>query len=122
MVTVRIGRVYDEPTGQEDVRVLVDRMWPRGLNKAQAALDEWCKQVAPSDTLRKWYGHSPQRFAEFRSRYQVELSAPEPAATVLHLRELAKQRPLLLLTAEKDPSISEVAILAEMLGEDVTAG
>lgn len=60
---VQVGRVYDESIGHDAMRVLVDRLWPRGLTKARAALDEWCKQIAPSPELRKWYGHDPERFA-----------------------------------------------------------
>src|SRR6476661_2028397 len=62
---VRVGRVYDERTAQDGTRVLVDRLWPRGLTKNRADLDEWCKQIAPSTALRRWYGHSPDRFIEF---------------------------------------------------------
>jgi uncharacterized protein YeaO (DUF488 family) len=117
MTTVRVGRVYDELAGQDGVRVLVDRVWPRGLTKAQAGLDEWCKQVAPSDGLRKWYGHAPQRFDEFRRRYRAELDGAEQSAALAHLRELADDQPLTLLTASKDPEISQAVILAELLRE-----
>ncbi|HEX5204863.1 DUF488 domain-containing protein [Paractinoplanes rhizophilus] len=112
---VRIGRVYDDPAGEQALRVLVDRLWPRGLTKARAALDEWCKQVAPSPELRKWYGHDPERFAEFRRRYQAELDAGEQAAALAHLRELASDHPLVLLTASKELTISEAAVLADLL-------
>jgi hypothetical protein len=67
---VRLGRVYDERTAEDGTRVLVDRLWPRGLTKDRADLDEWCKQIAPSSALRKWYGHDPDRFAEFSRRYR----------------------------------------------------
>jgi uncharacterized protein YeaO (DUF488 family) len=95
--------------------VLVDRIWPRGLTKARAALDEWCKEVAPSTQLRKWYSHDPERFEEFSCRYQAELKDPERAKALAHLGELAKGRPLTLLTATKQPGISEAAVLAELL-------
>ncbi|GAA0461745.1 hypothetical protein Ade02nite_16350 [Paractinoplanes deccanensis] len=113
---VRIGRVYDDPAGDGSARVLVDRLWPRGMTKERAGLDEWCKQVAPSSELRKWYGHAPERFAEFRHRYEAELTHGEQAAALAHLRELAGTGPLLLLTAAKDVKISEAAVLAELLG------
>ena len=112
---VRIGRVYDEPTDPHAIRVLVDRLWPRGLTKARAALDEWCKQVAPSPELRKWYGHDPDRFTEFRRRYHAELATGEQATTLAHLRDLASDHTLILLTASKDTTISEAAVLAELL-------
>ena len=92
-----------------------NRIWPRGLTKAKAALDEWCKEVAPSTQLRKWYSHDPERFEEFGCRYQAELKDPERAEALAHLRELAKGRPLTLLTATKQPEISEAAVLAELL-------
>jgi uncharacterized protein YeaO (DUF488 family) len=77
--TVRVRRVYEEPEPADGTRVLVDRIWPRGLAKAKAALDEWCKDVAPSDELRKWYSHDPDRFEEFGRRYQLELQDPRRA-------------------------------------------
>jgi uncharacterized protein YeaO (DUF488 family) len=113
---VRVRRAYEEPESGDGTRVLVDRLWPRGLSKARAALDEWCKDVAPSTDLRKWYSHDPDRFAEFGRRYQAELDDPQRAAALAHLRELAAaDRPLTLLTATKQPEISEAAILAGLL-------
>ena len=67
---MKVGRIYDQATDQDGNRVLVDRLWPRGMTKSRVGIDEWCKQVAPSTGLRKWYSHDPQRFAEFRRRYQ----------------------------------------------------
>jgi uncharacterized protein YeaO (DUF488 family) len=93
----------------------VDRLWPRGLTKAKAALDEWCKSVAPSDGLRTWYGHDPDRFAEFSRRYRQELTDPEHAEAVRHLRDLASSARLTLLTATRQPDISEAAVLAAVL-------
>jgi uncharacterized protein YeaO (DUF488 family) len=74
---VRVRRAYEEPEADDGTRVLVDRLWPRGLSKARAALDEWCKNVAPSPELRTWYSHDPDRFAEFSHRYQQELHDPD---------------------------------------------
>ncbi|HUZ35723.1 MAG TPA: DUF488 family protein [Streptosporangiaceae bacterium] len=112
---IQVRRVYEEPARGDGTRVLVDRIWPRGLTKARAALDEWCKEVAPSTQLRKWYSHDPERFEEFGCRYQAELKDPDRAKALAHLRELAKGRPLTLLTATKQPEISEAAVLAELL-------
>ena len=112
---VRVRRVYDEPDADDGTRVLVDRIWPRGMTKARAALDEWCKDVAPSTELRKWYDHDPARFEEFARRYQLELADPERAGALAHLRALASAGPVTLLTATKDPTISEASVLASML-------
>jgi uncharacterized protein YeaO (DUF488 family) len=112
-VTVR--RAYDERVRGDGARVLVDRIWPRGLSKEQADLDEWCKDVAPSTALRKWYGHDPDRFEEFDRRYRAELKEPERAEALQHLRDLAKHRALTLLTATKHADISEAVVLADLL-------
>ena len=73
---VQVRRAYEDPAPGDGTRVLVDRIWPRGLTKARAALGEWCKEIAPSTELRKWYGHDPERFGEFSRRYQAELAEP----------------------------------------------
>ena len=112
---VRVRRVYDAPEPADGSRVLVDRLWPRGLAKAKADIDEWCKNIAPSTELRKWYGHDPARFDEFSRCYRAELKQPEPAEALTHLRALAKGRPLTLLTATREAEISEAAVLADVL-------
>lgn len=114
-VDVRVARVYDQPATQDGTRVLVDRIWPRGLTKEAAHLDEWCKDVAPSTALRKWYDHDPERFAEFDRRYRAELQEPEHSGALQHLRDLARQRRLTLLTATKRADISEAVVLAELI-------
>lgn len=113
---ITVARVYDPPAGV-GARVLVDRIWPRGLRKEDAHLDEWCKDVAPSTALRRWYGHDPERFEEFARRYRAELKQPSPAAAVEHLREMAETRPVILLTATKSVRISQAAVLADLLCE-----
>jgi uncharacterized protein YeaO (DUF488 family) len=111
----RVRRVYDEIGSDDGVRVLVDRMWPRGLRKDEAEFDEWTKDVAPSTELRQWFGHDPEKFDQFRSRYRSELDTP-PARTALdHLRTLSAANPLTLLTATKDVEHSHAAVLAELL-------
>jgi uncharacterized protein YeaO (DUF488 family) len=112
---VRVRRVYDEAEDQDGTRVLVDRLWPRGVSKAKANLDEWCKDVAPSTALRKWYSHDPEKFDDFGRRYRAELAQGDQAAALEHLRELAQAHPLTLLTATKEPEQSEAAVLAEIL-------
>jgi uncharacterized protein YeaO (DUF488 family) len=96
--------------------VLVDRLWPRGLTKEKADLDEWVKDVAPSTELRRWYGHDPARFEEFRRRYERELDGPAQAAALAGLRETAGKQTVTLLTATKDIDHSEAAVLADLLG------
>lgn len=115
---VQVRRVYEEPEPEDGTRVLVDRIWPRGLTRAKAALDEWCKDVAPSDELRTWYGHDPGRFEEFGRRYRVELQGPRQAEALSHLRGLAKDERLTLLTGTRQPEISEAAVLATLLRAD----
>jgi uncharacterized protein YeaO (DUF488 family) len=112
---VRLRRIYDDPADDDGIRVLVDRRWPRGVSKARADLDEWCTEVAPSDALRKWYGHAPDKFDEFESRYRKELEDPERASALRYLRLIAAHGRVTLLTATKQVDISQAAILAEML-------
>ncbi|MFF4100334.1 DUF488 domain-containing protein [Streptomyces sp. NPDC001903] len=112
---IRLRRVYDPPEPEADgVRVLVDRLWPRGLAKAAAAVDEWPKAVTPSGELRKWF-HAGGSREEFRQRYEAELAEPAAAAELDRLRGLAGAGPLTLLTAVKDPASSHAAVLAELL-------
>jgi uncharacterized protein YeaO (DUF488 family) len=112
---VQVRRVYDEPLPTDGARILVDRIWPRGVSKARARLDEWCKDVAPSTGLRTWYAHVPERFGEFTARYEDELKEPVRHAALDHLAEVARNGPLTLLTATRAPEISEAAVLARLL-------
>lgn len=112
---VRIRRVYEDASPDDGARVLVDRVWPRGIRKDAARLDDWAKDVAPSTELRKWYGHDPDRFDEFRDRYRAELDTPAGREAVGRLRALAGRGPLTLLTATKDLGHSQAAVLAELL-------
>ena len=113
---IKLKRVYETPSPKDGLRVLVERLWPRGLTKEKADLDEWCKTIAPSTELRKWYHHDPERFTEFARRYRAELTEPERAEALAHLRTLAQGRKsLTLLTASKAVDISEATVLAEML-------
>ena len=112
---IRTARVYDPPSPRDGTRVLADRLWPRGIAKADAGFDEWCKDVAPSTELRKWYAHDPQRFEEFRDRYLAELTDPPAAAALAHLRTLAGSGPLTLLTATKELTLSHLSVLSEAI-------
>ena len=107
--------MYDEP-GDDGVRVLVDRVWPRGLTKDAARLDAWRKDVAPSTELRKWYGHDPAKFEEFRRRYEAELRGATEA--LAELRALARERGrLTLLTATREVDLSQARVLADLLAK-----
>lgn len=114
---IRVRRVYDDPVPGDGARVLVDRVWPRGLRKDAARLDEWAKDVAPSAGLRTWYRHDPAKFGEFRQRYVAELEQPGPREALSRLRALAAERPLTLLTATRDLDLSQAAVLAALLRE-----
>jgi uncharacterized protein YeaO (DUF488 family) len=110
---VRIKRAYDEPASEDGVRVLVDRLWPRGLKKQEAAIDQWLRELAPSDALRRWFGHAPDRWEEFRRRYLAELSfQPE---LVDELREKAWQGRLTLVYAARDELHNQAVVLRDLL-------
>lgn len=110
-------RVYDEVSPSDGARVLVDRVWPRGMKKEALDLTEWLRDVAPSTELRKWYSHDPEKFAEFRRRYLAELKSPERRTAVAHLKEIAANGDVVLLTATRDVDHSQAAVLAHWLGE-----
>jgi uncharacterized protein YeaO (DUF488 family) len=112
---VRVRRIYDEPRREDGTRVLVDRVWPRGLSRNGIHIHEWLKQVAPSTKLRKWFAHDPRRFAEFTRLYLTELEDHERAEALAKLRRLASDRTLTLLTATKDTEISQAAVLADVI-------
>ena len=112
---IRIRRVYEEPSPKDGTRVLVDRVWPRGLRKDAARLDDWAKDVAPSTELRTWYRHDPAKFDDFRRRYTAELAEPGPREALARLRALAADKPVTLLTATKDLDLSQAAVLAGLL-------
>ena len=113
---IRVKRVYEAPGPDDGTRVLVDRIWPRGLSKERAAIDVWLKAVAPSSELRRWYGHDPARFDEFARRYEVELADPERRDALARLSELIGAGPLTLLTATRAVAGSQAAVLAKVLG------
>jgi uncharacterized protein YeaO (DUF488 family) len=115
--TVRVRRIYDHAAADDGIRVLVDRVWPRGIRKDAAGVDEWVKDVAPSTELRKWYGHVPEKFAQFEARYRDELATQAGQTALDHLRTLAKRDALTLVTATKDVDHSQAAVLARLLNE-----
>ncbi|CAM3464107.1 DUF488 domain-containing protein [Mycobacterium colombiense] len=109
---IRVARVYDDVGPDEGQRVLVDRVWPRGVRKDDPRVGIWCKNVAPSKDLREWYQHDPERFDEFASRYKSEL---RDSGALDELRKLAKRGPVTLVTATRDLDISQAAVLATLL-------
>ena len=111
--SITIKRVYDEPTREDGLRILIDRLWPRGLSKAELKLDAWPRALSPSNELRKWYGHDPNLFAEFRRRYREELSGQ--TEELANLRTMIEGRRATLLTATRELDLSHAVVLRELL-------
>lgn len=114
-MSVRVRRVYESPQPEDGVRVLVDRLWPRGLSKDAARVDEWPRAMTPSTELRRWYHAGEGSYEEFARRYEAELAAPEAVELLDHIRRLAHKGPVTLLTAAKAPEESHAAVLARQL-------
>ncbi|MDZ7683501.1 MAG: DUF488 domain-containing protein [Fodinibius sp.] len=108
-------RIYQDPSNDDGYRVLVDRLWPRGVSKEKARLDEWCKEIAPSTVLRKWFDHDPNKFEEFANRYKAELTAKEDLIT--YLLKITRQQPVTLLYAAKDKTYNHALVLQDFLVE-----
>jgi uncharacterized protein YeaO (DUF488 family) len=114
-IDVRAKRIYDAAEPGDGYRVLIDHIWPRGVSRERARLDEWARELAPSDELRKWFDHVPERFAEFRSRYRDELAAH--SEHVEELRRRASGGPLTVLYAARDKEHNNAVVLVELLSE-----
>lgn len=119
-MTIRIKRIYDAPADDDGYRVLVDRVWPRGLSKSKARIDRWLKEIAPSTELRRWFGHDPSRWNEFRSRYRGELE--KSSALVEELVEKARSAPVTLLFSARDQHHNQAVVLSEWLEERLGNG
>jgi uncharacterized protein YeaO (DUF488 family) len=118
-MTFRIKRVYESPSPADGKRILVDRLWPRGVKKTDAALDDWMKDIAPSVPLRLWFGHEPDRFAEFGRKYRAELAKnPE----LPKLRELGRGKTVTLLYGAHDPEVNHAVVLQSVLQVKSPAG
>lgn len=118
---LKVKRVYEGKAADDGTRILVDRLWPRGLTKEGAGIDEWVKDIAPSDELRKWFGHEPERWEEFKRRYSLELSAPPQAEQIRRIARMAKKGNVTLVYAAKDVErnnarVLEAAVAAAMRG------
>ena len=116
--TVALKRVYDEPEPGDGTRVLVDRLWPRGLSKERAHIDLWLKEIAPSSELRTWFGHDPEKFAEFRRRYENEIASESGQTALAKLRAQAKQGPVTLVFAARDTEHANAVVLRDLLLHD----
>ncbi|MGW7292663.1 DUF488 domain-containing protein [Streptomyces xiamenensis] len=112
---IQVRRVYDPPDKQDGTRVLIDRIWPRGISKADAHIDEWPKEITPSTDLRHWFHGEQGSYAEFRRRYLAELKAPERADELERLRAEARTHTVTLVTSVREPEHSHAAVLAERL-------
>lgn len=112
-MSVHVKRAYEPPAPSDGYRVLIDRLWPRGVERESARLDEWARELAPSTELRRWFGHDPARFGEFRERYLDELSAQE--AKLRELRERARETTLTLVYGARDTEHNDAVVLAELL-------
>lgn len=122
LVTIKVKRAYDLPAPGDGFRVLVDRLWPRGLSKERAAVDEWLREVAPSTDLRRWFAHDPARWAQFKRRYSAELEAPAALDTVARLRSLTAEGDITLLYAAKDELHNNAVALREHLASSCRHG
>ncbi len=118
---IQMRRIYDVLGPHRTYRVLVDRLWPRGVSKADAAIDEWAKEVAPSDELRRWYQHDVAKFAEFSRRYRAELRRQPANEAVRRLRGLARRRRVELVTATRDVEHSGARVLLQHLSRSSVA-
>ncbi len=111
--SIAIKRAYDPPAPQDGLRILIDRLWPRGLSKTKLKLDAWPRELTPSTALRKWYGHKPERFAEFRRRYLTELAQQRDRLD--DLRAMVKGRSATLITAMRELQLSHAEVLRGLL-------
>jgi uncharacterized protein YeaO (DUF488 family) len=112
--SIRTKRIYDPAEPGDGYRVLIDHVWPRGISRERARLDQWARELAPSDALRTWFDHVPERFDEFRSRYRHELE--QHADLLQQLRARARTRPVTILYAARDREHNNAVVLAELLG------
>jgi len=110
---VRLKRAYESPAASDGYRVLIDRLWPRGVKREAASLDEWARELAPSGELRRWFDHDPERFAEFRRRYTAELAGQEEK--LRELRRRARYGTLTLVYAAHDEEHNDAVVLAQIL-------
>lgn len=116
---IRLQRVYDASSAKGGKRVLVDRIWPRGIKKDELHMDLWLRELAPSAALRKWFGHDPKRWTEFQRRYRSELRTPAQQARLRELRRLASQSPVTLLYSARDEEHNQAVVLRQVLAHSL---
>ncbi len=114
---LKIKRAYDKPESADGKRILIDRLWPRGVSKADARIDEWVKDLGPSTELRKWFGHDPEKWEEFRKRYIKELSAPDKSMLLGKIAQTAEHGSITLIYSAKDTEHSDVKVLEELINK-----
>ncbi|RXZ36725.1 DUF488 family protein [Oxalobacteraceae bacterium CAVE-383] len=114
---ISIRRAYEEPSEQDGYRILVDRLWPRGRSKESLKLDQWARELAPSDELRKWFGHDPQRWEVFQQRYRSELAEAEKVQQMQLLLADAAGRPMTLVYGAKDEQHNQAVVLREVMSK-----
>ena len=115
---IRLKRAYEPAESSDGVRILVERLWPRGVKKEELHLDEWMKEISPSPELRKWYNHDVAKWEEFHHRYEAELKAPDKQPLLTRLADQAKHGPITLVFAARDPDHSSARVLQEFLERD----
>ena len=116
---LKIKRAYEKKSASDGKRIYVDRLWPRGLTKEDVAIDEWLKELSPSDDLRKWFGHEPDKFEEFRRRYLRELTNPAKQAQLKRIASMAEDTNVTLIYSAKDTEHNNAVLLAELISKVV---
>lgn len=117
---LKVKRVYEGKQADDGIRILVDRLWPRGLRSTGAGIDEWAKDLAPSDELRRWFGHSPERWLEFRQKYLEELSVPQEEPLLKRIARMAINGDVTLLYAARDTEHNNARVLAGVIARFMT--
>lgn len=119
---IRTKRVYEPPGAEDGMRILVDRLWPRGLKRETAVIDRWAKEIAPSHELRKWFGHEASRWEEFQKRFRAELASPEAIAVLDELARMARESTITLVYAASESRMNNAETLREVLTHRMPAG
>ena len=112
---LRVKRIYEKKSPEDGIRIYIDRLWPRGLTKEKAAMDEWLKDMSPSEDLRKWFGHEREKFPEFKQKYVWELSNPAAAEKLKYIADLAQKQNVTLLYSAKDEKYNNAGVAAELV-------
>jgi uncharacterized protein YeaO (DUF488 family) len=114
---LKIKRAYEDKKASDGKRILIDRLWPRGVRKTEAGIDEWLKELAPSTELRRWFGHVPEKWEGFKRRYKKELAAPEKIQLMGNIAHTAKRADITLIYSARDSEHSDVKVLEELITE-----